>query len=124
MPAASNARAIAPVAARSNELARSVGWPGKAVVTLSDALAAVPRWLWAVRVFPQAEGPAADETLPPFLQEIVRWDLAPAAETASVALTKCRKFERNPKNLRPLWALIFVSFKGDSVGRVGNAAKR
>jgi len=34
----------------------SVQWPGKAVLTFSDALTAVRRWLWSSWVFPQAAG--------------------------------------------------------------------
>jgi hypothetical protein len=59
--------------------AGGVRWPGKAVVTFSDALAAVRRWLWAEGVFPQAGGAAAVEKLPPSLREIILSALAPAA---------------------------------------------
>lgn len=52
-------------------------WPGKAVVTFSDALTAVRRWLWSEWVFPQAEGGAAVEKLPPSLREVIFAALAP-----------------------------------------------
>ena len=56
-----------------------VRWPGKATLTFSDELAAVRRWLWAEWVFPQAQGAAAVEKLPPPLREIILSALAPAA---------------------------------------------
>ena len=56
----------------------AVRWPGKATVTFSDALAAVRRWLWTEWVFPQAEGGAAVENLPPPLREVLLAALAPA----------------------------------------------
>jgi hypothetical protein len=56
----------------------SVGWPGKATVTFSDALAAVRRWLWTEWVFPQAEGGTAVEKLPASLREVLLAALAPA----------------------------------------------
>jgi DDE superfamily endonuclease len=63
------------------EAKRSGGvcWPGKAVVTFSDALAAVRRWLWAEWVFPQAGGGTAVEKLPEPLKDLVFSALAPAA---------------------------------------------
>jgi DDE superfamily endonuclease len=57
----------------------AVAWPGKEGVTFSDALAAVRRWLWSEWVFPQAQGGAAVEKLPPPLREIILSALAPAA---------------------------------------------
>jgi hypothetical protein len=54
-------------------------WPGKAVVTFSDALAAVRRWLWSEWVFPQAGGEAAVQQLPEPLRGLVLSALAPAA---------------------------------------------
>jgi hypothetical protein len=57
----------------------SVQWPGKAVVTFSDALAAVRRWLWSSWVFPQAAGGTAIQQLPEPLQALVFSALAPAA---------------------------------------------
>lgn len=56
-----------------------VAWPGKTVVTFSDALAAVRRWIWAEGVFAHApEGPSLQK-LPPPLREILYAALAPAA---------------------------------------------
>jgi hypothetical protein len=57
----------------------SVHWPGKAVVTFSDALAAVRRWLWSEWVFPQTAGGTAIQQLPEPLQELVFSALAPGA---------------------------------------------
>jgi hypothetical protein len=57
----------------------SVHWPGKAVVTFSDALTAVRRWLWAEWVFPQAAGGTAVQQLPEPLRALVLSALAPAA---------------------------------------------
>lgn len=57
----------------------SVQWPGKAVVTFSDALTAVRRWLWSSWVFPQAAGGTAVQQLPEPLQALVFSALAPAA---------------------------------------------
>ena len=57
----------------------SVQWPGKAVVTFSDALTAVRRWLWSSWVFPQAAGGTAVQQLPEPLQALVFAALAPAA---------------------------------------------
>jgi hypothetical protein len=39
----------------------------------------VGRWLWSEWVFPQAQGGAAVEKLPPALREIILSALAPAA---------------------------------------------
>src|SRR5262249_52967808 len=36
----------------------AVAWPGKATVTVSDALGAVRRWLWAEAVLPQTTAKA------------------------------------------------------------------
>lgn len=57
----------------------SVQWPGKAVVTFSDALTAVRRWLWSSWLFPQAGGGTAIQQLPEPLQTLVFSALAPAA---------------------------------------------
>ncbi len=57
----------------------SVQWPGKAVVTFSDALTAVRRWLWSEWVFPQAGGATAVQQLPEPLRTLVFSALAPAA---------------------------------------------
>jgi DDE superfamily endonuclease/Archaeal putative transposase ISC1217 len=57
----------------------SVAWRGKQVVTFSDALTAVRRWLWAEGVFPQVEDGMAMKEIPAALQEIIFAALAPAA---------------------------------------------
>jgi DDE superfamily endonuclease len=57
----------------------SVGWPGKAGVTFSDALTSVRRWLWSEAVFPGAGAGAAVEKLPPAVRELLLTALAPAA---------------------------------------------
>jgi DDE superfamily endonuclease len=67
------------VALPEGERRGSVDWPGKAVVTFSDALTAVRRWLWSSWVFPQAAGGTAFEKLPEPLQALVCSALAPAA---------------------------------------------
>jgi hypothetical protein len=59
--------------------AGSVHWPGKAVVTFSDARAALRRWLWSSWVFPQAAGGMAVQQLPEPLQALLFSALAPAA---------------------------------------------
>ncbi|WP_246196302.1 hypothetical protein [Aquisphaera giovannonii] len=59
--------------------AGAIEWPGKAVVTFSDALAAVRCWVWAEGVFARVDGGPAIEKLPPSLREIVYAALAPAA---------------------------------------------
>jgi hypothetical protein len=56
----------------------SVQWPGKAVVTFSDALSAVRRWLWSSWVFPQAAGSTAVQQLPEPLRALLFSALAPA----------------------------------------------
>jgi DDE superfamily endonuclease len=56
-----------------------VGWPGKAVVTFSDALASVRLWLWSEWVFPRAGGRLGLEKFPDPLREVLRAALAPAA---------------------------------------------
>lgn len=57
----------------------SIAWPGKQVVTFSDALTAVRRWLWEEGVFPQVENGTILEKLPEPLREIIFSALAPAA---------------------------------------------
>lgn len=57
----------------------SISWPGKRVVTFSDALTVVRRWLWAEGVFSQAQDSLAMEKLPESLREIIFAALAPAA---------------------------------------------
>ncbi len=56
-----------------------VAWPGKQVVTFSDALTTVRRWLWVEGVFPQVENGTILEKLPASLREIIFSALAPAA---------------------------------------------
>ena len=63
----------------SEERRGSVRWPGKAVVTFSDALSAVRLWLWSSWVFPQAAGNTAVQQLPEPLQALLFSALAPAA---------------------------------------------
>jgi DDE superfamily endonuclease len=67
------------VALPERERRGSVQWPGKAVVTFSDALTAVRRWLWSSWVFPQAAGGTAIQQLPEPLRTLVFSALAPAA---------------------------------------------
>lgn len=56
-----------------------VRWPGKEVVTFSDALCSVRLWIWAEGVFPRAGGRFGLEKLPDPLREVLRSALAPAA---------------------------------------------
>src|SRR5262249_51218192 len=63
----------------ASERSGGVRWPGKAVVTFSDALSAVRRWLWAGWVFPQAGGGTAVQQPPEPLKDLVLAALAPAA---------------------------------------------
>lgn len=56
-----------------------VAWPGKTVVTFSDALAAVRRWIWAEGVFAHAPDGPSIQKLPPPIREILYAALAPAA---------------------------------------------
>jgi hypothetical protein len=71
--------ALLSMALPEQERRGSVQWPGKAVVTFSDALTAVRRWLWSSWVFPQATGGTAVQQLPEPLQALVFSALAPAA---------------------------------------------
>ena len=57
----------------------AVAWPGKQIVTFSDALTAVRRWLWAEGVFPQFQDGTAMKEIPASLREIIFATLAPAA---------------------------------------------
>jgi hypothetical protein len=56
-----------------------VAGPGKAVVTFSDALAAVRRWIGAEGVFAHAPDGPSIQKLPPPIREILYAALAPAA---------------------------------------------
>ena len=67
--------AVLPESKRSG----AIVWPGKQVVTFSDALTAIRRWLWAEGVFPQVENGTLLEKLPASLHEIIFSALAPAA---------------------------------------------
>jgi hypothetical protein len=57
----------------------AITWPGKATVTLSDALLCVRRWLWSEWVFSQAGCGEGLEKLPEPLREVLLLALAPAA---------------------------------------------
>jgi hypothetical protein len=57
----------------------AVVWPGKATVTISDALSSVRRWLWGECVFPQAGCAGGLEKLPEPLREMLLVALTPAA---------------------------------------------
>lgn len=57
----------------------AVAWPGKSVVTFSDALSAVRRWIWAEGVFAHAPDGPSIQKLPPPIREILYAALAPAA---------------------------------------------
>jgi hypothetical protein len=63
----------------STLLVGAVACPGKAVATVSDALCAVRRWLWAEAVLPQAGDGTALEKLPEPIRELILTTLAPAA---------------------------------------------
>ena len=56
-----------------------VSWPGKSVVTFSDAMAAVRRWIWSEGVFSHLPGGVSVEKLPPPIREVLYTALAPAA---------------------------------------------
>lgn len=56
-----------------------VDWPGKEVVTFSDALTAVRRWLWGECVFREAGCDGGLEKLPAPLRDVLLVALAPAA---------------------------------------------
>jgi hypothetical protein len=57
----------------------TVGWPGKAGTTFSDAVRSVRRWLWAEGVFPQAGIETDLAKLPTNVRELLLSGLAPAA---------------------------------------------
>jgi hypothetical protein len=57
----------------------AVRWRGKAVVTFSDALAAVRRWLWTEGVLAQRDAAAPIAKLPEEVRELLLSALAPAA---------------------------------------------
>jgi len=57
----------------------AVAWPGKAVVSFSDALAAVRRWIWAEGVFSHLPDGPSVKKLPPPIREVLYAALAPAA---------------------------------------------
>ena len=57
----------------------AVAWPDKSVVTFSDALSAVRRWIWAEGVFGHAADGPSVQKLPPPIREILYAALAPAA---------------------------------------------
>ena len=56
-----------------------VQWAQKGVVTFSDAITAVRRWLWAGWVFARVDHDQAFAKLPEALKEVVMYALAPAA---------------------------------------------
>jgi hypothetical protein len=56
-----------------------VQWAQKGVVTFSDAITAVRRWLWAEWVIARVDHEQAFAKLPDALQEVVMYALAPAA---------------------------------------------
>jgi hypothetical protein len=56
-----------------------IDWEGKEVVTFSDAITAVRRWLWTHWVFPRAGHAEAFEKLPGGFQQLLLYALAPAA---------------------------------------------
>ena len=57
----------------------AVGWPGKSIVTFSDALSAVRRWIWVEGVFAHLPNGPCLQKLPPPIREILYAALAPAA---------------------------------------------
>ncbi|WP_205678738.1 transposase [Aquisphaera insulae] len=57
----------------------AVGWPGKTVVTFSDTMSAVRRWIWAEGVFAHAPDGPSIQKLPAPIREILYAALAPAA---------------------------------------------
>jgi hypothetical protein len=57
----------------------AVDWDGKDMVTFSDAITAVRRWLWAHWVFPQAGHADTFAKLPEALRHLLLYALAPAA---------------------------------------------
>ena len=74
--------AVAAVPLNAPPKAQRVGavpWPGKATVTLSGALCAVRRWLWAEAVLSQAGRDTGPTKLPTRVRELLLATLAPAA---------------------------------------------
>jgi hypothetical protein len=57
----------------------AIAWPGKTVVTFSDALTSVRRWVWSDGVFSQVHGGPAVAKLPAPLRAVLYSALAPAA---------------------------------------------
>lgn len=57
----------------------AVSWPGRATVTLSDALRAIRRWPWAEAILPQAGDGTAFQKLPEPIRELLLSALALAA---------------------------------------------
>src|SRR5262249_9317046 len=57
----------------------SVNWPGKATVTVPDALTGVRRWLGSAWIFPQPAGGTPVDQLPEPLRALLFSALAPAA---------------------------------------------
>ena len=56
-----------------------IEWPGKTVVTFSDAMMAVRRGIWADGIFPRIDGNAAVQKLPEPMRELLLTALVPAA---------------------------------------------
>jgi hypothetical protein len=56
-----------------------VDWEGKGVVTFSDAISAVRRWLWGNWVFQQGGHESAFAKLPEPMRQVLLYALAPAA---------------------------------------------
>jgi hypothetical protein len=59
--------------------ARGIEWTGKNTVTFADALTSVRRWLWREWVFETCGHKAAFSKLPARFQELLCYNLAPAA---------------------------------------------
>ena len=59
--------------------AGQVQWAQKRVVTFSDAITAVRRWLWTEWVVARVDHDQAFAKLPDALKEVVMYALAPAA---------------------------------------------
>jgi hypothetical protein len=56
-----------------------VDWPGKPVLTFSNALMEVRWWLWRRWIFPQTGLDSVMQELPAPLQDLLIYGLAPAA---------------------------------------------
>jgi len=61
------------------QIAGQVSWAQKEVVTFSDAITAVRRWLWTDWVFARVDHDQTFAKLPDTLKEVVMYALAPAA---------------------------------------------